>query len=196
MEKLSQQLSGYLEGMAQERECGLKTTAHGYLTADNALVRRALNLVANAIRYGQANTIVTLRCNTQTPKWLDIEVLNQGAAIGGEHLPRIFDRFYRCDDLAPIPMIQAVWASRLSTPSCSCTAAKCSSVARLKAPNLPCVSPGRFSTRGDPNRLNNPAPLRREVVVGVMPYKPFVRKLCRATCIKHHCSACSSCTAQ
>ena len=98
LEKLSQQLSGYFEGMAQERGMRIETTAHGYLTADNALVRRALaNLVANAIRYGQANTIVTLRCNTQTPKWLDIEVLNQGAAIGGEHLPRIFDRFYRCD---------------------------------------------------------------------------------------------------
>lgn len=98
LEKLSQQLSGYFEGMAQERGMRIEATAHGHLIADNGLVRRALaNLLANAIRYGEANTVVTLRSNTQAPKWLDIEVLNQGAPIGDEHLPRIFDRFYRCD---------------------------------------------------------------------------------------------------
>ena len=76
----------------------IETAASGHLTADNGLVRRALaNLLANAIRYGQADTVVTLRCNTQAPQWLDIEVLNQGPPIGSEHLPRIFDRFYRCD---------------------------------------------------------------------------------------------------
>ena len=98
LEKLSQQLLGYFEGMAQERGVRIEATAHGHLTADNSLVRRALaNLLANAIRYGEADTVVTLRCNTHTPNWLDIEVLNQGAPIGEEHLPRIFDRFYRCD---------------------------------------------------------------------------------------------------
>lgn len=98
LEKLSQQLSEYFEGMVQERGMRIETAVHGHLTADNGLVRRALaNLVANAIRYGQANTVVTLRCNTQAQKWLDIEVLNQGPPIGSEHLPRIFDRFYRCD---------------------------------------------------------------------------------------------------
>ncbi len=98
LDKLAQQLSGYFEGMAQERGMRIETAASGHLSADNGLVRRALaNLVANAIRYGQADTVVTLRCNTQAPQWLDIEVLNQGSPIGSEHLPRIFDRFYRCD---------------------------------------------------------------------------------------------------
>ena len=98
LDTLSQQLSGYFEGMAQERGMRIDATASGHLNADNGLVRRALaNLLANAIRYGQADTVVTLRCNTQAPQWLDIEVLNQGPSIGREHLPRIFDRFYRCD---------------------------------------------------------------------------------------------------
>ncbi|MCS4295737.1 two-component system heavy metal sensor histidine kinase CusS [Comamonas sp. BIGb0152] len=98
LEKLFQQLSGYFEGMAQERGIRIEATAHGHLSADSSLVRRALaNLLANAIRYGEADTVVTLRCNTPSPKWLDIEVLNQGAPIAEEHLPRIFDRFYRCD---------------------------------------------------------------------------------------------------
>lgn len=98
LEKLSQQLAGYFEGMAQERGMLIEAALRGHLIADSGLVRRALaNLLANAIRYGEANTIVTLRCNAQTTQWLEIEVLNQGAPIGDEHLPRIFDRFYRCD---------------------------------------------------------------------------------------------------
>ena len=76
----------------------IAATAHGYLTADNRLVRRALaNLVANAIRYGDEGSIVTLRCRNESPNWMDIEVVNQGRPIAEEHLPRIFDRFYRCD---------------------------------------------------------------------------------------------------
>ena len=98
LEKLSQQLAGYFEGMAQERGMRIETIAHGHLLADNGLIRRALaNLLANAIRYGEESTVITLSCNTQAAQWLDIEVLNQGVPIGEEHLPRIFDRFYRCD---------------------------------------------------------------------------------------------------
>lgn len=98
LEKLSQQLAGYFEGMAQERGMRIETIVHGHLLADNGLIRRALaNLLANAIRYGEESTVITLSCNTQAAQWLDIEVLNQGVPIGEEHLPRIFDRFYRCD---------------------------------------------------------------------------------------------------
>lgn len=98
LEKLAHQLAGYFEGMAQERCMRIAATAHGYLTADNRLVRRALaNLVANAIRYGDEGSIVTLRCRNESPNWMDIEVVNQGRPIAEEHLPRIFDRFYRCD---------------------------------------------------------------------------------------------------
>ncbi|QMV74569.1 heavy metal sensor histidine kinase [Comamonas piscis] len=98
VESLSQQLSGYFEGMAQERGIRIEATAQGHLSADKRLIRRALaNLLANAIRYGAANSVVTLRCKAPSPNWLDIEVMNQGAPIGEEHLPRIFDRFYRCD---------------------------------------------------------------------------------------------------
>ena len=98
LEKLSRQLAEYFEGMAQERGMCIEAIAHGHLLADNSLIRRALaNLLANAIRYGEENTVITLSCNTQAAQWLDIEVVNQGVPIGEEHLPRIFDRFYRCD---------------------------------------------------------------------------------------------------
>ncbi len=96
------QLCDYFEGMAEERGITLVNTAHGTLHADPQLLRRALaNLVANALRYGAADSPVQIGC---APKHagpggtaMEISVCNQGPAIAPEHLPRLFDRFYRCD---------------------------------------------------------------------------------------------------
>ncbi|MOA39609.1 Sensor kinase CusS [compost metagenome] len=40
--------------------------------------------------------MVTLRSRVHA-QGLDIEVVNQGEPIAAQHLPRLFDRFYRCD---------------------------------------------------------------------------------------------------
>ena len=60
-------------------------------------MRRALaNLIANALRYAEANSAVRIVSHTEGG-WRCVSVINQGAAIAEEHLPRLFDRFYRCD---------------------------------------------------------------------------------------------------
>ncbi|QKV52138.1 heavy metal sensor histidine kinase [Comamonas antarctica] len=87
----------YFEGMAEESGMRMRNLAQGTLVADSALLARALaNLVSNALRYGAAGSTVTLRSQPHA-QGLDLEVINQGEAIGAEHLPRLFDRFYRCD---------------------------------------------------------------------------------------------------
>ena len=91
------QLCDYFEGMAEERGITLVNAAHGTLDADPQLLRRALaNLIANALRYGAADSPVQIGCST-AGEALEIGVANQGTPIAPEHLPRLFDRFYRCD---------------------------------------------------------------------------------------------------
>jgi two-component system heavy metal sensor histidine kinase CusS len=98
LDNISKQLLGYFEGMAQERGMRIDSIVQGYIQADGRLVRRALaNLLANAIHYGDVNTVISLRSNSIASRWMEVEVFNQGPQIDERHLPRIFDRFYRCD---------------------------------------------------------------------------------------------------
>lgn len=91
------QLCDYFEGMAEERGIVLVNEADGALAADPQLLRRALaNLLANALRYGSADSPVRI-ASQRHGDYVDISVTNQGEPIAPEHLPRLFDRFYRCD---------------------------------------------------------------------------------------------------
>jgi two-component system heavy metal sensor histidine kinase CusS len=61
------------------------------------LIRRALaNLLANALRYAIPESAVTISSRVSQDT-LEITVLNHGEPIAAEHLPRLFERFYRCD---------------------------------------------------------------------------------------------------
>ena len=96
------QLCDYFEGMAEERGITLINAAQGMLHAEPQLLRRALaNLIANALRYGAADSPVQIECTLQNQGQggdaIEISVSNQGQPIAPEHLPRLFDRFYRCD---------------------------------------------------------------------------------------------------
>lgn len=94
---LSQQLAEYFEGMAQERGMHITIQATGVLQADTLLLRRCVaNLLANAIRYGEPHSVVLLRTSTGG-LGADVVVSNQGPPIDSHHLPKLFDRFYRCD---------------------------------------------------------------------------------------------------
>jgi signal transduction histidine kinase len=55
------------------------------------------NLVENGVRYSPAGSRITVDVRLDGGKTAVLEVADNGIGIGGEHIPRIFDRFYRVD---------------------------------------------------------------------------------------------------
>ncbi len=77
-----------------KKGCELPLTVN----ADKEKIRQVLiNLVDNAIKYGKNNGIVEASFYNVDGKNVLIEISDDGAGISEEHLPRIFERFYRTD---------------------------------------------------------------------------------------------------
>lgn len=91
-------LFDYYEGWAGE--CGVTLVLEGTATAraDRLMLQRALgNLLSNAIRHTAAGEAVRVELFTSAEGEINIVVENPGAEIPPEHLPKLFDRFYRVD---------------------------------------------------------------------------------------------------
>lgn len=88
----------YFEGLADE--AGITLTAQPSdvrLQADAILLQRAAsNLVSNAISHTPAGGTVLLTAQ-RTAHGVEIAVCNSGPGIAAEHLPYLFDRYYRAD---------------------------------------------------------------------------------------------------
>lgn len=84
--------------LAEEKEIHLSVIGHGTVSGDRLMLRRAIsNLLSNALRYTPAGGAVTVRIETQNDEAVKLTVENTGPSIAAEHLPRLFDRFYRTD---------------------------------------------------------------------------------------------------
>ncbi|MFJ3485773.1 heavy metal sensor histidine kinase [Pseudomonas sp. NPDC090202] len=92
-----QRVTGYFEGLAEERQMTLTIAGEGQLSADPLLLRRALsNLVANAIRYADEGSRVDIRVSGDGERQR-IDVESQGPVLNESTLGKLFDRFYRGD---------------------------------------------------------------------------------------------------
>ncbi|MFN8489620.1 MAG: ATP-binding protein [Caldilineaceae bacterium] len=63
----------------------------------DGLIRLFVNLLDNAIKYTEQGAI-TLAAQPQNGKWLVVNVQDTGVGIAPEHLPHLFDRFYRVEE--------------------------------------------------------------------------------------------------
>jgi len=84
--------------LADERGVRVSSAGEGQLLADPILFQRAIsNLLANALEHTPAGGHVTLRVQEARAE-LEVSVADDGCGVAEEHLPRLFDRFYRADD--------------------------------------------------------------------------------------------------
>jgi two-component system heavy metal sensor histidine kinase CusS len=85
---------------ASIQEAGLSAEVRGDAVGwvDARLLRRAVsNLLGNATRYATPGSTVLVQIEHLPNDQVAITVVNQGPTIAPEHLPRLFDRFYRAD---------------------------------------------------------------------------------------------------
>lgn len=91
-------LFDYYGALAEQRGITLAVVGQAAVTGDRLMLQRALsNLLSNAIRHTPAGATVRVLLSTEDNGETDIVVENPGLEIPPDHLPKLFDRFYRVD---------------------------------------------------------------------------------------------------
>lgn len=91
-------LFDFYGAVADERHVVLRLQGRGRAAGDRLMLRRALgNLLSNALRHTPEGGRVDVKIDVTPDEMTRIAVENSGEPIPAEHLPRLFDRFYRAD---------------------------------------------------------------------------------------------------
>jgi heavy metal sensor kinase len=96
---LVEEIAADLEVLAEEKRQPLVIDAGPgvSVTADRATLRQAIiNLLDNAIKYSPRDAPIRLVVRRRGTEGV-LEVIDQGPGIEAEHLPHLFERFYRVD---------------------------------------------------------------------------------------------------
>lgn len=92
-----EKLFEYYRLLADERGIRLQLHGHAVVRGDVLMLHRALsNLLSNALRYTPAGASIQVELE-QNANGSALRLSNPGPTIAGEHLERLFDRFYRAD---------------------------------------------------------------------------------------------------
>lgn len=90
-------LFDFYEALAEEKNLTLRCIGGGTVAGDRLMLRRALgNLLSNAVRHTPEGGAIAVGIEA-ADAGVTVSVSNSGATIAAEHLPRLFDRFYRAD---------------------------------------------------------------------------------------------------
>jgi two-component system heavy metal sensor histidine kinase CusS len=88
----------FYDALAEDQGVNLELTGSGTVDGERLMIRRAIsNLLSNAINHTPRGGCVNVRVEHGGKGCVGLSVENPGDGIAVEHLPRLFDRFYRVD---------------------------------------------------------------------------------------------------
>ena len=92
-----EKIGTFYQTIAEDRHVTINCTGEGEIYGDPVLLSRAVsNLVDNALRFTPDGGAIQLSIAAR-PTHSEVTVADSGCGIPSEHLPRVFDRFYRID---------------------------------------------------------------------------------------------------
>ncbi len=132
---LAAQVVEFHEAAIDEARLDVRIEGDARIAVDEALFKRAVsNLLGNATRFAAPGSQVAVQIAGEAPDAADrvrVVVQNQGPAIEAQHLPRLFDRFFRaevcrsCDDGQPhhglgLAIVAAIARMHAGAPLAKC----------------------------------------------------------------------------
>jgi two-component system heavy metal sensor histidine kinase CusS len=93
----AEKIAAFYRTVAEDRHLTIECSGDGGIYGDELLFGRALsNVIENALRFTPDGGSIELSITTYDD-WTRVGVTDTGSGIEPEHLPRVFDRFYRAD---------------------------------------------------------------------------------------------------
>lgn len=87
----------YLDFILEDAQVEVQVSGDAQVQIEVAHLRRALiNLLSNAVQHTEPGQVIEVRIEVEEHQ-VSIGVANPGSPIASEHLPRLFERFYRVD---------------------------------------------------------------------------------------------------
>lgn len=91
-------LASFYEAVAEENSITLTVEGNAAASGDRLMLRRAIgNLLSNAFGHTPRGGHIRVWLGMRGDRMAIVQVENSGETIPPEHLPRLFDRFYRAD---------------------------------------------------------------------------------------------------
>jgi two-component system heavy metal sensor histidine kinase CusS len=88
----------FYEAWADDKQLQLSQSGKATIVGDRLMLRRAIgNLLSNALRHTPTHGRIAVLLEQPPGQGARLQVENSGETLAAEHLPRLFDRFYRAD---------------------------------------------------------------------------------------------------
>jgi two-component system heavy metal sensor histidine kinase CusS len=92
-----EKITAFYHALADDRHIAIGCSGEGQIYADPDLFERAVgNLLDNALRFTPENGSIQIVLSERNGDF-EVAVSDTGCGIAAEHLPRVFDRFYRAE---------------------------------------------------------------------------------------------------